>query len=167
MRTILLLSFIALLGCGGDAAPRRVPLAPIAPPAPADLAPPTVADEPATPTAALVESCEAVVRPCGGWVGCVNVRVRPASGDLPSRYEAIGIEAGAVYVLRERCEDGCDEMCDPVSGTCRPGLVDEDDVDSPCTRSSPPSRAPFFCEMVEGACVRHDLPPAPPPGTRS
>jgi hypothetical protein len=188
MRTILLLSCFVLLGCGGEVAPAGRSAPPPTAPAPSATAPtssstaaPTssapapasstganlLADEPTNPTEAPTASCEALARPCGGWVGCVHVRQLPRSGDRPARYEAIGIEAGAVYVLRQRCEDVCDEMCDPVSGTCRPGLVDEDEVDAVCTRSGPPTRAPFFCEMVEGACVRHDLPPPPPPGTRS
>ena len=77
-----------------------------------------------------------------------------------AHYEGLGAHAGHDYVESTFCVAGvCNEMCDPATGTCRPGVLE--DLPVACSRNTGPSRAPFFCELVDGACVRHDLPTAP------
>ena len=106
----------------------------------------------------MIESCEGLARACGGWTGCIHVRERrDADGTL--HYDGLDASSGHSYAPDARCALGetCDDMCDPASGLCRPGVLEE--VPVVCSRSGGPSRAPFYCELVGGSCVQHDLPP--------
>lgn len=154
MRTLLLASLM-LLQCGEETSPP----ASSAPPPAAPSAPAPVEDEPAAaPAPTASESCEGLVRPCGGWEGCIHVREILAAGDGPAMYEGLDAVSGHTYQRDERCVEGvCNDMCDPSSGACRHGLTEN--LPTVCSRASGPSRAPFFCELVAGACIQHDLPP--------
>lgn len=151
-----------LVGCGApspELTPEPVPSvpAPAVAPAPAPEAPPVSV----TPATVGVTSCEGLARPCGGWEGCVLVRHVSDEGGV-AHYEGLGEHAGHDYSESTFCVDGvCNEMCDPVSGVCRPGLIE--DLPIACSRATPPSRAPFFCQLVEGACMRREV-LAPPSG---
>jgi hypothetical protein len=140
-----------------EPAPARAE-APIEPASASGVSPIDPAPSP-TPATIGAISCEGLARHCGGWEGCVLVRHVDDVGGV-ARYEGLGPHDGHRYVDSTFCVDGaCNEMCDPATGTCRPGLLEELPV--ACSRATPPSRAPFFCELVDGACVRHDLPTAP------
>jgi hypothetical protein len=164
---LLLVVLSLLAACGPSATPAPATTSTVAPtgvdrPSDDEAA---ASGEAAAPEAAAVplpESCEALARPCGGWIDCIHVRrlpPDPAGATEPLvRFEGLGPSAGHYYSAFDQCIDGvCSEMCDPASGACRPGLIE--DVPTACSRSTGPSRAPFFCELVAGACVRHDLPP--------
>lgn len=147
---------LLLLRCGEDD-PEPVSAAP-----PAVSAPPERSEAPRPPPPAVlappIESCEGLARACGGWTGCIHVRER-RDPDGTLHYDGLDELAGHSYAPDARCAAGetCDEMCDPASGLCRPGVLEE--IPEVCSRSGGPSRASFYCEFIDAGCVRHDLPP--------
>ena len=165
-RALYLVSAV-LLGCGAEEAPVTsatdpAPAASVVasdPAATSDPAPDPAAADPAAadpaaadPAAAdPADRCEGLVGACGGWIGCVTVRV-DATG--PGRFVGAGPNVGHLYDENHSCLDGiCNEVCSGGSGEiCRPGLT-ERIPDLACSEAMPPSRAPFSCRMQDGACV--------------
>ncbi len=151
-------AFVALLGCDDDVAARTTTAAATSAPGEEAEVEPASEPSPAPPAPAAVISCEGLARWCGGWTGCIRVRER-RDDDGTLHYEGLDALEGHTYLPDASCAAGelCNDVCDPATGVCRPGVLE--DISVACSRSGGPSRAPFFCELVDGACVQHDLPP--------
>ncbi len=78
-----------------------------------------------------------------------------ADATTPGRFVGVGPNAGHLYEESHDCLNGvCNEVCSGGSGNvCRPGLR-ERVPDLACSEAFPPSRAPFSCNLIEGACVQ-------------
>jgi hypothetical protein len=124
------------------------------PPGPPVLSDP--APEPASavdPPPAGPARCEGLLAGCGFWSGCVMVR---ADATTPGRFVGVGPDAGHFYRESRDCDAAgvCTEVCTGGSEShCRPGLV-ADGPPSACSEAAAPSRAPFTCTMIDGACVQ-------------
>lgn len=157
MRTRTFFMLFAILGgcsCGGhetasSTTPEPSPVAPE--PEPVAPTEPVVVAEPSPVATSGEDRCEGLVGGCGGWLGCVLVRVDPTG---PGRFVGVGPDVGHLYDENHQCHGGvCNEICSGGSGNvCRPGLTER--VPIACSGAHAPSNAPFTCWMRDGACVQ-------------